>query len=222
MWSERTEDAIRDLRYLLDRGYPRETAVRVVSDHYCLPSRERHLLTRCVFSRGEAEEHGKKLVSWREVRRRTVGVDGYNVLITCESLLRGDPVIRCDDGLLRDLRTVFGKYRVGEHTWEVLEEVALLLEKAEPREVRVFFDSPASGSGELARKTGEILERRGVEAVCRAVRGVDREVSSCEISASSDRVIVERARAVWDLPAELLRRKGGEVLDLSRVPRFPP
>lgn len=215
--SERTGEAIRDLRYLLNRGYPRETAVRVVSNHYCLPSQERHLLTRCVFSREEAERNRGKLVPAGEVRGKTVGVDGYNVLITCESLLRGDPVIRCDDGLLRDLRTVFGKYRIGAQTWRVVEEVALLLEEAGPREVRVFFDSPASGSGELARRTGEILENRGVRARCRAVRGVDREVSSCEVSASSDRVIVERARAVWDLPAELLRRKGGRVVDLGEV-----
>lgn len=219
MWSEKTEDAVRDLRYLLDRGYPRETAVRVVSDHYCLPSRERHLLTRCVFSREEAERNRGKLVSWREVRGRTLGVDGYNVIITCESLLLGHTVIRCDDGLLRDLRTVFGKYRVGEHTWGALEEVALLLREAGPGEVRVFFDSPASGSGELARETGKILEKYGVRAKCRAVKGVDREVSSCEVSASSDRVIVERARAVWDLPAELLRRKGGKVMDLSKLGR---
>lgn len=215
MWSERTGEAVKDLRYLLDRGYPRELAVRVVSDHYCLPSQQRHLLARCVFSREEAEENRKKLVSMQEVRGRLLGVDGYNVLITCESLLRGDTVIRCDDGLLRDLRTVFGKYKMSEETWKVMEEIALLLKEVEPSEVRVFFDSPASGSGKLAREMEELLQREGIRARCRAVKGVDREVSSCEISASSDRVIVERAKAIWDLPAELLKRKGGKVLDLT-------
>jgi hypothetical protein len=118
MWSEGTKEAIRDLRYLLNRGYPRETAVRVVSNHYCLSSEERHLLSRCVFSREEGEEHRRKLVRLEGVRGRTLGVDGYNVLITCESLLGGYPVIRCDDGLLRDLRAVRGKYRRGERHGE--------------------------------------------------------------------------------------------------------
>jgi hypothetical protein len=218
MWSEKTGEAIRDLRYLLNRGYPRETAVRVVSNHYCLSSEERHLLSRCVFSREEGEEHKRKLVRLEGVRGRTLGVDGYNVLITCESLLGGYPVIRCDDGLLRDLRAVRGKYRRGERTERALEEIALLLAEARAGEVRFLFDSPASGSGELARRTAEILEERGVRAVCRAVRGVDREVGSCEVSASSDRVIVERARRVWDLPSELLEKRGGRVVDLAEVP----
>ncbi|TDA31893.1 MAG: DUF434 domain-containing protein, partial [Hadesarchaea archaeon] len=73
MWSERTGEAVKDLRYLLDRGYPRELAVRVVSDHYCLPSQQRHLLARCVFSREEAEENRKKLVGMQEARGRLLG-----------------------------------------------------------------------------------------------------------------------------------------------------
>ena len=44
-------DAVRDLRYLLNQGYPRDSAVNFVANHYRLPLNQRHLLARCVFSR---------------------------------------------------------------------------------------------------------------------------------------------------------------------------
>ena len=53
-------DAVRDLRYLLNQGYPRDSAVNFVANHYRLPLNQRHLLARCVFSRLEVAEHRQK------------------------------------------------------------------------------------------------------------------------------------------------------------------
>lgn len=38
------ESVVQDLRYLLDQGYPRGSAVNFVSNHYRLPLRSRHML----------------------------------------------------------------------------------------------------------------------------------------------------------------------------------
>ncbi|MDM7912097.1 MAG: DUF434 domain-containing protein, partial [Methanotrichaceae archaeon] len=46
--SEVLRQAAVDVRYLLDRGYPRESAVRFVSDHYRLPQEQRFVLMRVV------------------------------------------------------------------------------------------------------------------------------------------------------------------------------
>jgi len=35
--------------------------------------------------------------------------------------------------------------------------------------------------------------------------------------ATSDRAIIKRAKAVWDLPAELLKRKGARILNLFDI-----
>ncbi len=219
MWSEkrRMVEAVKDLRFLLDRGYPRESAVNFVSNHYRLPRMERHLLNRCVFSRNEASRHRAKIIGPDYVRGKILAIDGYNVLITAESILMRSLVAKCDDGMIRDLRAVFGKYKVGRFTDKTLEVLGEIISRAKPSQVRIFFDSPASKSGELASRTEKVLGKLGLSVVARAIRGVDREVCSSDVSASSDRVIVDRARAVWDIPAEVLSQRGGKLIDFSRL-----
>jgi hypothetical protein len=204
----RLRRVIGDLLYLLDHGYPRESAVNFVSNHYRLPREQRHLLARCVFSKREAGEHRRKLVRMRGVRGRRLGVDGYNVLITIESLLTGKTVVLCNDGVLRDLRAIFGKYRVGPATLRAVSALVQLLERAGPREVIVFFDKQVSHSGELAADVRARLKSAGLRGNSLAVAGVDLRLRGFEVVASSDRAVIKRARAVWDIPQELLRLKG--------------
>ena len=164
---------VRDLRYLLDHGYPRDSAVNFVSNHYRLPLRERHLLARCVFSRGEAAEHRRKIVGVGAVGGRSLGVDGYNVIITLESILKGKQVVRCDDGFVRDLRAIFGKYKTSRETERAVEEVLKVVAKARPSKVAVFFDKQVSRSGELAGKVRRGLRELGLKGGSRAAGGVD-------------------------------------------------
>lgn len=211
---ERLAEAVRDLRYLLDRGYRRESAVTFVANHFGLNEWERHLLARCVFSKKEAREHKRKIVGIEKVRRKWLAVDGYNVLITVEAILSGEPVIKCDDGIVRDLRGVFGKYRFGERSSEAVNEIVKAISKARPRRVTVLFDAQVSRSGELARFVRERLEEAGVEGEARAEKGVDSKVARAEVAASSDRVIIERANMIWDIPAYILRKKKGRFLNI--------
>lgn len=211
---EKLTEAIRDLRYLLDRDYPRESAVTFVANHFGLNESERHLLARCVFSSKEARTHKRKIVGINEVRKRWLAVDGYNVLITVEAILNDEPVIKCDDGIVRDLRGVFGKYRFGERSQEAVSEIVEAISKARPRKITVLFDAQVSRSGELACFVRKRLEEAGIEGEARAERGVDSKVAGAEVSASSDRVIIERAKRIWDIPAYILRRRGGRILKI--------
>lgn len=199
--------AIKDLLYLLNRGYPRESAVNFVSNHYRLPQMERHLLARCVFSEKEASEHRVKAVSLSGVRGRRLGIDGYNVLITIESLLAGKRVVLCNDGFVRDLRALFGKYRAGPTTPQAIAELIDVVIRAQPREVVVLFDKQVSRSGELAADFRRRIEAAGLHGDSVAVGGVDRKLEGFEVVASSDRAVIKRARRVWDIPRELLRLK---------------
>ena len=96
--------AAEEARYLLDRGYPKDSAVRFVSDHHSLPEERRYVLARAVLSSRSAGERKAKAVPVQTLRGRDVIIDGYNVIITVESLLAGYPVYLCDDGFLRDVR----------------------------------------------------------------------------------------------------------------------
>jgi len=210
-------NTVRDLRYLLDHGYPRDSAVNFVSNHYRLPLSERHLLARCVFSKQEAAEHRRKIIDARMVRDRLLSVDGYNVIITLESILTGKKVVRCDDGFVRDLRAIFGKYRTSRTTECAIEEVLKVVVKARPQKVVVFFDKQVSRSGELAGKVRRGLRELGLKGDSRAVGGVDFRLRGFDVVASSDRAVIKRAKAVWDIPAELLKRKKANILDLTQL-----
>jgi len=213
--SSKLRNAIHDLRYLLNRGYPRGSAVTFVANHYRLALEQRHLLARCVFSRREVTKLRRKAVKTSALRDKRMGVDGYNVLITLESILTGKQVVRCDDGYIRDLRAIFGKYKPSRVTDRALAELLNLLKKARPREVVVLFDKQVSRSGELAGATRRGLEKFGLRGNSRATSGVDFKLRAFDVVASSDRAIIWRAKAVWDIPSELLRRKKADILDLK-------
>ena len=210
-------NAVRDLRYLLDQGYPRDSAVNFVSNHYRFPLDQRHLLARCVFSKREAAEHRRRAVKASAVRGKRLGVDGYNVLITLETILTGKQIIRCDDGYIRDLRAIFGKYRATPATDKALSALIQTLTKARPKTVTVFFDKQVSRSGELAAEVRPQLNRAGLKGDASAVGGVDMKLRAFDVVASSDRAVIGRARMVWDIPAELAERKRANLLDLNMV-----
>ena len=213
----KVSDAVRDLRYLLDQGYPRDSAVNFVANHYRLLLNQRHLLARSVFSRREVAEHRRKSVRASAVRGKRLGVDGYNVLITLESILTRKQVVRCDDGYVRDLRAIFGKYRVSLATPRALTELLRIIAGAKPNHVEFLFDKQVSRSGELAGMVRQRLERAKLEGDAQAVGGVDLKLRSFDVVASSDRAIIRRAKAIWDIPAGLLKGKAAKVIDLTKL-----
>jgi len=217
MFPVKLVDAVRDLRYLLNRGYPRDSAVVFVANHHRLKLNERHLLARCVFSKAEVASHRGKAVSSAKVRGKRIGVDGYNVLITVESILVGKRVVRCDDGFIRDLRAIFGKYRMSSATPRALTKIIKAIVDARPSEVIIMFDSQVSRSGELAAIVRQQLKRAGLEGDARTSTGVDLKVRGFKVAASSDRAIIERVKAVWDIPAEIMRRRAANVIDLTAI-----
>lgn len=214
---EKLTRAVRDLRYLLDQGYPRDSAVNFVSNHYRLQLNKRHLLARCVFSKTEAAELRRKDVGAARVRGRRLGVDGYNVLITLESVLTGKRVVRCDDGYIRDLRAIFGKYRASSATSRAISTLVRTIAKAKPKSVAVLFDKQVSRSGELAAEVRRQLKQEGLEGDALAVGGVDMGLRTFDVVASSDRAVIARAKAVWDVPAEILKQKKADVFEVGRL-----
>jgi len=215
--SNKLRNAIHDLRYLLDRGYPRGSAVTFVANHYRLALEQRHLLARCVFSRGEIAIHKSKVISGKKVKGKHLGVDGYNTLITLESILTDRQVVRCDDGHIRDLRAIFGKYKPSQTTDRALAELLEIIRRARPRDVVVLFDKQVSRSGELAGATRRGLKKFGLKGNSRATSGVDFKLRAFDVVASSDRAIIWRAKAVWDIPADVVAKKAIKVLDLTEL-----
>ncbi|MEM2875112.1 MAG: DUF5616 domain-containing protein [Candidatus Hadarchaeales archaeon] len=161
-------------------------------------------------------DHTRRRVNASHVRGKSLGVDGYNVLITTESLISGEDVIICDDGFVRDLRAIFGKYRISEKTAPALRELMKAIVKSGARRVSVLFDRQVSRSGDLASITRRLMFESGVYGDAFAVGAVDRSLRDFEVVATSDCAVIRRCMAVWDIPAEIAKTKG-RVLDIRKL-----
>lgn len=188
-----------------------------VSDHYQLELDERHLLARCVFSDDEVRDHQKSFMKSSEVEGCKVGVDGYNVLITVESALNGRRIVRCDDGFVRDLRAIFGKYKMSSSTERAIAEILRALKKMNPDEVVLLFDKQVSKSGELAGFVRRQLDKMELEGDARTTVGTDAKVWKFEVSASSDRVVIEKSDRVLDIPSSFLEENDVNLIDLTKI-----
>jgi hypothetical protein len=201
--------AAQEVRFLVDRGYPKETAVRFVSDHRRLPEMDRFVLMRVVVPAGQARLRKEKILQLRDLREAAVAVDGYNVLIAVESILAGKPFYLCDDGLLRDTQGIFRSYRSSDFTGPALSAIFEILATAAPACIEVLLDQQISMSGQLAQRIREKMAECGLPGNVETLKDVDFQLkTSGKIVATSDGNVVDAAPAVVDIPAEIAGRRG--------------
>jgi hypothetical protein len=188
----------------VDRGYPGDSAIRYVSDHHRLQEEQRIVLLRTVVSAKRALCRMAKALRLHALHGRRVFVDGYNALITTESLLTGFPVYLCDDGFLRDTRGFFRSHKASQISFRAFSEILDLLAHAGPSRVEVLFDQQISRSGELAREVRLLMAERALPGDARCARDVDHQLKVCgSIVASSDGNVIDAASSVIDLPREI-------------------
>jgi len=198
-------EAAEDLRYLLNRGYPRDASLQVVGNRYNLTHDHRHLLRRGVFPTAIAEERRGKRVSLKEIRGKGLAIDGHNCIITLESALKGKTILLADDAFIRDIAVVSGGYRESAETGQALDMLMDLLVKAGPAETRFLLDSPISGSGELANRIRGLMKERGVQGDASAEKVPERIMADYTgICASSDTAVIDHAEGVFDLAGHLI------------------
>ena len=207
---KKLHEAKRDYKYLLNRGYNRSSALNLVCSRYRLNKTEKNLLFRAVHPKDEVERVREKTVKPEGVRGKLVAVDGYNQLITVEAGLKGDVLVLCDDGFIRDVEGVYGKYKVSVLTGKSVRLLAETLKELGAREVVFLLDKRVSRSGELAAMIRGFLNELGVKGTALTVDRADVATWSLgEVVASSDSVILNRARTVFDLAGFVVTRRLG-------------
>jgi len=205
--------AITDIRYLLDRGYPRKGAITFVCNHYRLDIKWRYVFTRVVFDKDTIKSRREKTVKCEDLKGEVVLVDGYNVLIGVESAFKGEPVYLCDDGFLRDIRGVFRNYRCSRLTTKALDEILRVLTVFTPFRVEFLFDSQISKSGEMAQWVDKKLKDVGLIGGARTSRHVDYDLKQSNgIIATADGSIIDEVAKAVNIQACVL-----EQLNLSPV-----
>jgi len=213
------ENAANDIRYLLDRGYPQEGAVGFVCAHYRLDKGSKHLLSRSVLSKEVSEKRRKKFLPCEMIKGNSVAIDGYNILIGLESILEKRAFV-CDDGVIRDIKGIFGNYETSESTETAIELILQFLKEKTPSYVCFLFDSQISKSGMLAGKLRKKLDELGLNGDARTSKHADYTLKSSKyIVASSDGVIIDEAERVVNFLHCLASRFG--YLEEGAVSKLP-
>lgn len=210
-----------DIRSILRWGYPKFATIRFVADHTQLSAEERHILTRVIMPPDRIVSRVDKKIGCNEVRNRDLLLDGYNVLLTVDSLLKEETMWFCDDGYIRDTRFYFSKSKHAEDIDEALETVLEYLSGTGPATINFLLDAQISRSGELAGFIRRKLDEKGIPGEARTSRHVDfdlkKEGGDPEkdvVVASSDGIVIDSVLKVLDIPACLMEKKGIEPVRL--------
>ncbi|MFK7925267.1 MAG: DUF434 domain-containing protein [Bacteroidia bacterium] len=194
-------EAVKDLSFLLSRGYSDNASIKLVGDHFRLTQRQRQALMRasCGFDK---LEHRKNLsLGVEELPGRSMAIDGYNLLITVEAALAGGIVIDCQDGYYRDIASVHGTYRRVEETIPALEMIGRILQDLGIASVNWYLDKPVSNSGKLKGMMYEIGGKHGFPWKVRLSNNPDKVFPTLvdEVIVSSDSWILDHIDTNFNL-----------------------
>ena len=205
--------AAADFCWLLDRGYPHDSTLKLVGDRYDLLARQRTAVSRCCCSRSQAAERQSRQLGGEQLRGAALWIDGYNVLTTIEAALAGGVILAGRDGAYRDMASMHGTYRRVAETLPALEVLGRTLAEAGPAQCRWLLDGPVSNSGRLR----SVIQQR-------AARGG--WAWTVELSADPDSVLVRGPNDLagsWEKGDRhhLPERPGGCCAQMVPVPFFP-
>ncbi len=199
--------AARDLRFLLARGYAKNSAITFVGNHYQLGKLYRNLLFRAVFPRDLCLKRRQKRLKVSNLLGQKLLVDGYNCFITLESALKGMPIIRCDDGFVRDISGVFRSFVPSDTTaraWELMKSV---FTRYTPKDITFFLDAPYSNSGEFCAQIRNWLYKAELNGDCVLLKGPEREMGIDQgVVITGDSIIIEASAQVFDLTGHIVSK----------------
>jgi hypothetical protein len=190
--------AAAEYRWLLDRGYSNQAALKLVGDRHQLPRDERMILFRGLASSAESEARKAAIASAAEASGRVMVVDGYNQALTAMHYAAGRPVFVGSDGLTRDAGGSHGRIPDSD---ALARAVSLLARAAAaqrcPRAL-IALDAPVPLSASHARLFREAFAAAGIEAETRLEKSADAPLKAAEgavLVASGDSAIADAIAA---------------------------
>ena len=182
-----------ELNWLLSRGYPHESSVKLVGDRHVLESRQRLAVARSTCSDEAAERRKQRQAEPQSLAGATLHIDGYNLLTTIESALSGGVLLLARDGALRDMASMHGSYRKVEETLPALGLIYETLAELQVASALWLLDRPVSNSGRLKQIIDDLAAERGCAWQVELVHDPDFEL------AQSDSVIATADSGILDL-----------------------
>ena len=191
------QEATTDLCWLLNRGYNKSAALSLVGDKFQFTKRQRQVIQRSSCNTNSIKKRNKGKV--KELPS-TAYIDGFNILITIECALVGKLLLRCRDGLIRDISATHGRYRQMQQTNKAIQLIYLQLQKLGITKLVWFLDRPISNSGNIAK----LIREKGMEA--QVVNNPDRELCDSQgLVISADGWILENCWGWYPLVDDIIK-----------------
>jgi hypothetical protein len=209
--------AIDDMSYLLNRGYSDNASLVLVGDHYQLHKRQRMALLRACSSDEDRRRRQRRCLPAKGLEDQPIQIDGYNLLITVESMLAGGIILHCRDGCYRDIASVHGTYRRVEETLPALVLIGKQLQELGITQAHWYLDAPVSNSGRLKTLMHELAADHAFPWDIELVNNPDKALAASEevICLSSDGWVIDQCQGWFNFVAHLLPHyPEAEVVDI--------
>ncbi len=214
----RLREAVRDLSWLLTRGYAGVSSLKLVGDRYALDARQRLAAARCACGEGQLARRRAHQVAGDALAGAEVWIDGYNLLTTIEAALSGGVVLHARDGCFRDMASMHGSYRKVAETLPAIQLVGGLLQEYGVGRCRWLLDQPVSNSGRLKTLLEETARQGGWGWEAELVADPDPLLKQCPgVVVSADSEVLNAANRWFNLARATIERRIGDawVVDLS-------
>ncbi|MEM4706714.1 MAG: DUF5616 domain-containing protein, partial [Candidatus Methanomethylicaceae archaeon] len=144
-------------------------------------------------------------------------IDGFNVIWTVFSAIKGRPVFLCDDGIVRDISGIHGSI-INEEIFSELKLIVSNIVQLMPSETIFFFEKQISKSGEIAKIIRILLKENNLFGDAKVVTSPDYELTFLDgIVSTSDSIIIEKVKKIFDLAAYIINKLNIRPLTLSDI-----
>ena len=224
------KQAINDLVWLLDRGYPKRPSIELVGNRYMLGKNERQILLRGVFDRETCKIRRKKIVKSFDRIINAIIIDGLNVLISIHSYLLGKIVFKSLDGFVRDISGVYGNFTYEDRTkkaFDLLIGVLTSILKITEKQIAVylFLDYRVSKIGDFAMYMRSVFSDLEINGEVTVDRNCDylvveeaKRAGATNLVATSDTVIIDKVNWLIDIPyLAIVGLMKKDILDIKNI-----
>jgi len=199
------KEAVKDLSYLLGRGFAEKSALQLVGNRYRLNVRQQRAVQGMSVGKTPLKNRLQRQVPVEAIQQQELILDGFNVLILLESALSGAYLFKGLDGCYRDLSSVHGTYKKVTQTEVAIHLVASFLEKNNIKKATWVFDKPVSNSGRLKTLLEEIASAKNYNWEIILDNNPDKLLAeSKSIAVSSDAWILNNAQRWFNLVGHLI------------------
>lgn len=193
--------------WMLSKGYPQKSSLKLVGDKFMLSRDMRQVLYRGISA---AEQSAKRREMIGSVRSGDlVLVDAYNVLFTINNYMLGKPLFISNDGMLRDAGEMRGRI-VNKPVFS--RAVSLLLDVLKEwtgATYVIYLDEPVSYSGRLSIELSKDMIQMDIDGEAHTVKSPDHMLKheNSDAICTSDTAIIDHYHGrIVDLPRFLLEK----------------